>query len=177
MIDAKERDILNSGMKVIWIIWGAMLASLGIYIIVGHMVIAKIKMAEMSPDVFSLLRNALYVVAVIELAIIPFMRKIMLKASPKETQSSAGYQIPGIVTHPALGRYTTVTIVSLALAESIAIYGLLLLLIGKDFQSFYVLTAVSAVAMLVYRPKMDEVEKLAIALKGENFGDYYMRKK
>ncbi|MDP3259037.1 MAG: hypothetical protein Q8M34_00430 [Thermodesulfovibrionales bacterium] len=164
MIDAKEREILNSGMKVIWIIWGAMFASLCIYVIVGHMVIAKIKMAGMPPDVFSLLRNALYVVAVIELAIIPFIRKIMLKASLKETQSSAGYQISGRITHPALVKYTTVIIISLALAESIAIYGLLLLLIGKDFQSFYVLTAVSAVAMLVYRPKMDDVERLAIAI-------------
>lgn len=79
MIDAKEREILNSGMKVIWIIWGAMLASLGIYIIVAHMVGDQIKMQDLTPDVFSFLRSALYVVVVIELAVIPFIRKIMLK--------------------------------------------------------------------------------------------------
>lgn len=55
-------------------------------------------------------------------------------------------------------------IVTLAIAESVAIYGLLLLFLGKDFQSLYIFTAVSAAAMIVHRPKMDEVERLAIAV-------------
>lgn len=158
MIDAKERETLNSGMRPIWVIWGAMLASLGIYFVLGHTVIAKIKMTAMSPDEFVILRNAIYVVALIELAIIPLLRKTMLKAPLKGTQNPA-------FTHPTLGKYNTVTVVSLAISESIAIYSILLLLLGGDFQSFYILTAISAVAMIVFRPKVEEVEKLALALK------------
>lgn len=176
MIDAQEKEMLSKGMRVLWIIWGAMLASLCIYLIVGHMIVDEIKIEGISPDIFSLLRNILFIVALVELAIIPVIRKFILRTPAKISQSSFGQQIPGTANHPALAKYSSAMIVSLALAESIAIYGLVLLFIGKDFQSLYLFTGISAAAMLVYRPKIDELEKLAIGLKGEKSGNSYTRK-
>ncbi len=164
MIDAKERETLTDSMRVLWIIWGAMFASLGIYIIVAHMVGDQIKMQDLTPDVFSFLRSALYVVAIIELAIIPFIRKFMLKTGISVSHGS-GQTMPGIGKHPAAAKYASVMLVSLAIAESVAIYGLMLYFLGKDSQSLYLLTAISAAAMIFYRPKMDELEKLALALR------------
>ncbi len=167
MIDAREREALEKGMRVIWIIWGAMFASLGIYIIVGHMVIDKIKIAELPSETFSLLRNVLYVVALVELALIPFIRKMMLKGFAKGGQLSSGQALPGTGNHPAIAQYAFLTIVTLALAESVAIYGLPLLFLGMDLQSLYILTALSAAAMIVHCPKMEEVERLATGISGK----------
>ena len=159
-------NVLDNGMKVIWIIWGAMFASLGIYIIVAHMVGDQIKMQDLAPDVFSVLRNVLYAVAIVEFAIIPFIRKKMLKSGARTTQTP-DRAMPGAGNHPATAKYASVTVISLALAESIAIYGLLLYFLGKDFQSLYMLTAISAAAMIIHRPKMEELEDLALALRGD----------
>jgi len=163
MIDAKERETLNSGMKIIWIIWGAMFVSLGIYIIAAHIIADQIKMQSLAPDVFSLLRNVLYVIVLVELALIPFIKKLSLKSPLKLSQASI-QQIPGAGNHPAVGKYASVVIISLAIAESIAVYGLLLFILGKDSHGLYLLIAISAMAMILYRPKMDELEKLAVAL-------------
>lgn len=160
MIDPKEKEVLANGMKVLWTIWGAMFVSLGIYIVVANIAGDKIKTQELPPDVFVMLRNILYVIALIELAIIPFIKKITLK-SIKSPQNPS-QNIPGTSNHPATAKYATVMIISLAIAESIAIYGLVLFFLGKDSQSLYLLTAISAMAMLIHRPKMEELEQLAV---------------
>lgn len=50
--------------------------------------------------------------------------------------------------------------VSLALSESIAIYGLVLFFLGDDYQSLYLFVGISAIAMFFYRPKKEELEEL-----------------
>jgi len=165
MIDAKEREILANGMKVLWTIWGAMVASLVIYMLIPNLIGDQIKMQELPPDVFILLRNVLYVVALIELAIIPFIKRITLKSY--KAPLNPNQKIPGTSNHPATAKYATVMIISLAIAESIAIYGLVLFFLAKDSQSLYLLTAIGAMAMIIHRPKMEELEQLAIATSGK----------
>lgn len=165
MIDVKEREVLAKGMKVLWIIWGAMIASLGIYMLIPNLVGDQIRMQELPPDVFSTLRNVLYVVSLIELAIIPFIRRITLNFI--KVPQSPNQKIPGTANHPATAQYTVVMIISLAIAESIAIYGLVLYLLAKDTQSLYLLTAISAMAMIIHRPKMEELEQLAVTTSGK----------
>lgn len=166
MIDANEKEVLVKGMKTIWILWSTMFASLGIYIILVNIIGGQIKVQQLSSDGFSLLRNAIYVVSAIELAIIPFIRKSIIK-SALYAQTPI-QKILGAVNHPAVAKYTSVVHVSVAIAESIAIYGLVLYFLGKDPQSFYMLTAISGIAMIFYRPKMDELEKLAITMREKN---------
>ena len=66
---------------------------------------------------------------------------------------------------PFVGHYAAVVIISLALSESIGIYGLVLFLLGGGFKTLYTFIAVSALAMVFYRPKREEMEKLAMAYK------------
>jgi hypothetical protein len=68
-------------------------------------------------------------------------------------------------TAPFVGKYTTFVIVSLALSESIGIYGFVLFLLGDSFQTLYTFIAVSALAMIFYRPKRKELEKLAMTYR------------
>ena len=68
-------------------------------------------------------------------------------------------------TPPFLAKYITTVIVSLALSESIGIYGFVLFLLGYNFQTLYTFMIVSALAMVFYRPKREELERLAMAYK------------
>jgi hypothetical protein len=60
----------------------------------------------------------------------------------------------------ALQKYSAATIVALAMSESIGIYGLVLFFLGKNPTDLYLLILVSAAAMLVYRPRKDEMLSL-----------------
>ncbi len=56
-------------------------------------------------------------------------------------------------------------VVSLALSESIGIYGFVLFLLGDGFRTLYIFIGISALAMFFYRPKREELEALAIAMQ------------
>jgi hypothetical protein len=51
-------------------------------------------------------------------------------------------------------------IISLALCESVGIYGLVLFFLGKNTMDLYLLLGVSAAAMIYYRPRKDELLNL-----------------
>jgi hypothetical protein len=162
MLEENERESLRKGMVGIWIIWAALAISALIYVLLAHL-LAKSWTAP-QPDFLSTLRNAFYVVSTAEIFIIHFSRKWMLA-----TRSDSGAFKSALVTKhhptPGLGKYTTVSIVSWAIADSIAIYGLLLFLLGGSFQDLYLFVAVALAVIIFYRPKMSELEELAAAMK------------
>jgi hypothetical protein len=53
--------------------------------------------------------------------------------------------------------------VALAMSESVGVYGLILFFLGKNSRDLYLLILVSAAAMVVYRPRKDEVLSLVQA--------------
>ncbi len=156
-MEAKEREELKKGMRTLWIIWAAMLGSLAIYVIVCHVMTDKIKI-DMGPDFpFTVFKNILYLIAALELVILHFMRKFMLKV-----RSSKQIEISASDYKSILSKYTTALMVSLAIADSIGIYGVILFFIGRDFHGLYLFITISAMAMFIYRPKIEEVEKLEV---------------
>ena len=168
MIDAKEKEVLAKAMRINWVIWAAMLSSIGIYVLVAHLTKGKVTIGAGIGDVFGLLKIILLVVGILELLLIPYIKKLVLKGvRPPKTTAAMGIAGPG--SHPAVAAYMSALIVSLAIAESVAIYGLVLFFLGGDFQTLYLFAALGACGMIVSRPKMDELEQLAAALqKAEN---------
>ena len=65
--------------------------------------------------------------------------------------------------HFALQRYSAATIVALAMSESIGVYGLILFFLGKNSTDLYLLILIAAAAMVVYRPRKDEMLSLVQA--------------
>lgn len=65
------------------------------------------------------------------------------------------------LSHPLLQKYISAMMVALALSESIGIFGFVLFLLGKNALDLYILIAVSAAAIVAYRPKRDELLDLA----------------
>jgi len=159
MHHSADREGLGSGFRIITIIWSLMFSTLGIYVAICLVAGDELK-AEMGPGLpLAQLKYILLSVSLVTFGLIRFFRNAMLKANPRKTDiplprglSEAG--------RSALSRYMSAVIVSAALAESVAIYGLLLFMLGEGFDTFYLFTAISAAAMLYYRPRRDELDSL-----------------
>lgn len=150
MINEQEMD---RGMMTLKIIWSALLASLGIYLVIGRMVAPSMPPAVGS-ETLGMLRIAIYLLAFATLIASRHVRKLILArgsraAGPLRTAPS-----------PIMPRYTSAVIASLALCESVGIYGLVLFLLGKDITDFYLLLGISAAAMIYHRPKKEELDRL-----------------
>ena len=164
MVEAAERGAIKKGLRVLWIIWAAMLASLLIYVFVCHQIGEEIRRTA-SPDFSSgQLKNILYVAVIVTLFLTYFLRKLIL--SSRFISSDHKLIKPETDSNQPLflAKYTKAMIVSLALSESIGIYGLVLFLIGDSFQTLYIFTGISAAAMIFYRPKKEDLETLTIAI-------------
>lgn len=149
----QEKDAVSKVWKTVQIIWVAMLLSVGIYLFVGiHL--TKIVQVEVDEGVFRMLRNSLYTLSVIEIIAIKFIRKSAVRSGL--TAKHGGQK----AVSPALARYTTGMIITLAIAESVAVYGLVLVLLGKNTVDLFILTVVAALAMLYYRPRREELYSL-----------------
>lgn len=146
---------LDKGLTTMKVIWGAMLFSLAVYLFVALQIGDSVEVA-MAPEVLALLRAALYLLACVILFATRFIRKLVLAGTGTATRQST----PAL-SHPLLQRYISAMMVALALSESIGIFGFVLFLLGKNALDLYLLLAVSAAALVVYRPQRDELLDLA----------------
>ncbi|OGP55997.1 MAG: hypothetical protein A2Y65_03700 [Deltaproteobacteria bacterium RBG_13_52_11] len=160
MEETSERGAINKGMRTLWLIWAAMLGSLLIYIFICHQLGEGFKSAEESDVPIDLLRNIFFGVAAAELIMSYYLRRFMLKGRLSAVIRSSPLNQP-----PFVGQYTAAVIISIALSESIGIYGLVLFVLGGGFKILYTFIVVSALAMVFYRPKREELERLAMAYK------------
>lgn len=159
MLNPSEKEAIDKGMIVLWIIWSAILISLCIYILICHLVEDQIRQ-NLNPSLpLDLLKNILFIVAVIELCISYFLRRYLLTSGsglspPLNTPQSS-------TQSPYLARYSVAMIIVLAISESIGIYGLVLFFLGASFQTLYTFIGISGIAMIYYRPKKEEIIALA----------------
>lgn len=165
MLDPSEREALTRGFRTIRLIWAALLACLLVYVLICHVGGEEIR-AAVAPDFpRELLRNILYFIAVAELIIAYFLRKFILKPTVSRPESSfIQHEQDGDIA-VVVSKYMVAVLVSLAISESIGIYGLVLYLLGDELQALYIFVAVSALAMFYFRPKMEELEQLAVAMR------------
>ena len=157
----------EKGFLVLWIIWTAMLGSLFIYVFICHQWGDQLRQT-MSPNFpLDVMRKILYGIALFTLLLTHFVRKLILHrraGSPQPVPSHA----PGMTSQPTpLAKYSIAMIVSLALSESIGIYGFVLFVLGDSFQTLHIFIGISAIAMFYYRPKREELETLTTATQME----------
>lgn len=150
---------LEKGWKSIHSIWISMLVALFFYLLVGLFIQDMVELG-IDEKTVSLIRYALYALSVITFILIGIIKKRILRSG------ATGRRYPHFSDNPAVGKYTTSTVVSLALAESIAIYGLALFLLGKNNLDLYILIFVSALAMIYYRPFKEELFRINNEMKG-----------
>jgi len=159
------RADFEKGLKILWIIWAAMLGSLLIYVFICHQGGEEIRGNMTSELPIGLLKNIFHGAVIVTLLFAHFLRRFMLTG--RFSRSEVRPYNPGSMSHqPALlAKYTVAVLVSLALCEGIGICGVVLFFLGADLKTLYIFIAISALSMFYYRPKMEELERLAMIVK------------
>lgn len=101
-----------------------------------------------APDVVALLRYVFLCVTVVDFFVIQFLKKRMLSPDVPVQPTS--------VTGPSAAearKLMTASIVSFALCESVAIYGLVLFVIGRNTSDFYLFLLISVFYFGVFFPR------------------------
>jgi hypothetical protein len=163
MVEASEREAINKGMRILWFFWAAMLVTLLMYMFTSHQPDVGFKNTGGHNLPIGLLRMILAALGVFALIRAYFLRRSMLTVRaglPKARLVERILNVP-----PFMAKYAAAVIISLALSDSIGIYGLVLFLLGDSFQTLYTFIGVSALAMIFYRPKREELERLTMAYK------------
>lgn len=161
MLGETEKDAIEKGMKQLWLIWAVMILGLLAYLAIIYTLGEEI--TPTGKDLpLELLRNIFYGVSVIVLYLGHFIRKRIIKNTRFSTQLYKDRK--EFSNQPSyMMKYTAAVVASLAMSESIAIFGLVLFFIGADYQTFYIFLAISALGMFYFRPKRAELEELARA--------------
>lgn len=155
MTTKQSRTALVKDMRTVWFIWLAMLATLGVYLFLCLWFEEALRTPQRMDFPLEMMKNALAIAALITIAAAVVMRRFMFKAALRSADSSQDAN-----SHP-IARYTVVVIITLAIAESVGIYGLILFMLGASYQTLYTFLFISALMMLWHRPKLEEYEALA----------------
>lgn len=142
----------DRGMLTLKVIWLAMLMSLVIYLFVGLYVGTNVQ-SSINEDSLDILRVIFYMLSFAILMATRVARRLILKGKRY-------YQAATLQTS-SLQRYLTAMIVALTMSETMGIFGLVLFLLGKNSIDLYLLVGVSAAAMIMYRPRKEEMIILA----------------
>jgi hypothetical protein len=139
-------------LLVQWIIWGALFATYGIY---GYICFLQSQGEPIEPW------NQLFL-----LKPLLFMSAIMLLLShllPKRVfMGSLRTMPPDMITEKMISmRMVVPNVISWALTESVAIYGLILVFRTKDITPFYIFGGIGALNMLILRPNPEKWMNLA----------------
>ena len=158
-----EMEQLNKSWRVIVIIWGAMLASLGIYLVVCLAIKSQMQL-NVDPNLpLQTIKYVLFGVSIITLFGVYYLRKFLLRISSSTINLN---QSPSS-QNPAAGKYLVVVTITSMLLESIGIYGVVLFLITNDTSSLYQLLIIAATAMIYFRPRKDELLDLSARMKAQ----------
>lgn len=161
MLDPNIQDNLDKTHRTIRILWIAIMASLGIMLVVAH---AITEQAGQNPEVQAILRYPLMAAAVLILLAVPMVRRFLLKSGAETAKSMRDSTAKFNVL---AARYTSAVIVSMALCESVTILGFFLYVLGGDMPTFYIFLAASVVGMYAYRPRREPLEELAKIASGQ----------
>ena len=147
----EEKTTFEQRFLIIMMIWGSMLASLIIYLAVCMFIneIYQIPVGEDFP--IATLKNIFYAVSIVIVFAIKFIRNKLLPEKGNRSENKINYYI---------GKYIVAILVSSALAEFIGILGLVLFLLNKNFNDLYLFLAISAAALIFYRPRKSELIEL-----------------
>ncbi len=155
MLTPDKRKQLQAAMMTIWIIWGAMIASLLLYVVVALLLGDHLLSREtFDPGLLTTLTRIFMAISAALLLVAFFLRRSLLNRQPEMIAEPV--QAPPLPT----GQYMTNLLICLALCEAIGIFGFVLYMLGGDFTTFVLFIAVGLAGMIYFRPSSRHVEKL-----------------
>jgi hypothetical protein len=146
---------IEAVVRTQWILWGALTSSLGIYFVLANVLATAPGAAPVEP----VLVYALGGVAATLFALIPIVRGKMLP--PMRAPASLGEALPTMNgPSPALAKLQAALIVSWAMCEAIAIFGLVLVVLSHQTRYFFYFAPLALVGMVLYRPSVDRAAEV-----------------
>lgn len=152
--ESNARHTTDVQLKQAWILWASMLSTLPVYILLAHGLNDSMRVVG-EPDAWIIrLRTLFYVIALATFPLMNGLRKKMVEhlrsahMQPGEKQPSANRK----------RSYRGIVALSLILAESMALWGVVLFLLGDSLRTLYIFCALSALALFLYRPKTADLE-------------------
>lgn len=134
-------DQQRASMTVLRIIWICLMIALCVYVLVANLVAPGMHEEGYHPEYIPVVRIALGFMAVILLSASVFVRRHFIHKI--ETGQS---EFPNQT-------YLTGVIISLTLAENVAIFGLVLKLLGDPTDLYYLFILASAFFLFLHRPQ------------------------
>ena len=123
MLGSSERKQIKSDLVILWVIQGSMVFTLAVYIFLCLYLGEEIRLwPDRGPPI--LIRTILYAVSIITFPFINLLRHIMLRLNQT---------MPGDTS--ATSRYFTTVLDSLALAETMGVYGLVLYMLCENLNT------------------------------------------
>lgn len=167
MLDpTREVRQLKAGMFKVWTVWIAMFLTLVLSLILVFLFGRNVEQRHHPQTVWQI-TQILYGVSVVGLILAYFIRKYMLRRASSKPFTEETGNTPGQIS-PYIARYKPAVVVSLAIAESIAAFGLTIFFMNGNLSTFLIFLAISLCGLFLYRPKFEEVEKLAISIKQDS---------
>ncbi|MYE89774.1 hypothetical protein F4X33_12340 [Candidatus Poribacteria bacterium] len=164
MLDpTREVRQLKAGMFKVWTVWIAMFLTLVLALIFAFLLGGDVEQRH-HPLHIRQITQVLYGVSIVGLILAYFIRKYMLHRASSKPLPEEASNAPGQIS-PYIARYKPAVVVSLAIAESVAAFGLTIFFMDGSLITFLIFLAIALVGLFLYRPKFEEVEKLAIAIK------------
>ncbi|NOQ14394.1 MAG: hypothetical protein GQ583_07970 [Methyloprofundus sp.] len=135
-----QSDLFSAG-----IIRAASLMSLMALVLISHIYADKIQIG-MDEQQRVIIRTVLYVIAILTFPVMQFVRHVMLRLQRNEK--------------PPKSRYFLAIMVTMIISESIGIYGFIMYVLGDSYNTLYIFTMLSALAMFLHKPDKEEYKAL-----------------
>ena len=158
-MDPAVREKTNDEIRNIKWIWAALIGSLGMYVLIAHLLksIVTTPSTDLPRD---LLRNIFFSIAGVEFLVAFIIRKSLFKLALGISDSTERDIANEAHLSQLVTKYKTIVLLTSALSEGIAVFGFILFLLIHDLQSFYILIVLSAIALFFHRPRKEELERL-----------------
>lgn len=122
----------------------------------------QFQMAPLPVEQVTILRYVFYFLSLIQFFAIGFLRKMMLLRTvityQAQTAGKSGETSESVSEKP-IPDFFPIEVMTFALCETVAIYGLLLFFLGKRSEDFYPFMAISLGYLAVYFPKYSQWEE------------------
>ncbi len=152
MLESKQ---LKSDLTLHWVIVVMMICMLMTYNIICHLIGPEIQL-DLNEDQRVFIRTVFYIVAIILFPITSLVRHILLRLNQT---------MPG--ENPAKNRYLVTIIVTMALIETVGIFGFVMFVLGDEFNTLYIFTTLGFLGVFLHRPKQEEYLQIIESLNAK----------
>ena len=148
----KTSPTINPQLRLHWLAWMVFAVILLAYIVFIHLFAQNYTLSwDESKRV--VLRTCFYTAAILLFPFTNIVRHVLLRLN---------CTMPG--DKPAERRYFSTVLTCLLLIESVASFGVVMKILGDDFNTFYIFLVLGALGLFLYRPKNTELAVIEQAL-------------